>query len=181
MQKSSQKVDSKRSIDAISRFLHLGIAVTVCFQLLSALIMHGANGVFVWHKYVGVLAVIFIALYWIWILHFKRERLAHLFPWRRKQWPAIQEDACTLWHRKLPIRPEGGGLSGLVHGFGLILVSVVGFFGLLIFLTLPLRQTMPGVFHFVKNIHGALAPWLWLYIIGHVGMAYWHRRQEKQG
>jgi len=170
--------------DPVSRWLHVGFATAILCQLLTSWIMHSPThrdalpyqmDAYKLHQYIGLAATAFVVLFWSWILFFRHDRLKQLFPWKKSQWPAIYEDLNRLVHLKLPLRPEGGGLAGLVHGLGLMLVSVVGFLGVCLFIFIQRHQLNLSFPSFVKETHKTFAYWIWWYVAGHGIMAIWHK------
>lgn len=169
--------------DIVSLILHIGFGLTVAFQLISSLIMHRpyqgrvipaytANA-FILHSYIGLLATAFVIAYWIWVLGFRREKLQHLFPWTLSGWKKTGRDLYCFCRFRFP-ESNIGGLAGLIHGLGLILVTIVGIIGTTLFFTLPDTKAVSPFVHTVKEAHEFLAYWVWWYFIGHALMAVLH-------
>jgi len=177
--------------DYTGRVLHAGFAIAIVCQLLSSYVMHRPylgrhlsllpEEAFLVHKFVGLVAFGFVVVYWCWVLTGRRDKLKHLFSWitslGRMQ---IKSDVFSLLRGRLPEHPDGGGLAGTIHGLGLLLVTLVGFCGLLLFLFLPQTHQMPEGVHFIKETHANFAYWIWWYVIGHSAMAFWHYWKKRQ-
>lgn len=172
--------------DKVSYFLHMCFASTIVFQLLISLIMHRpylnrvipaySGFAFQLHAYVGLLSTFIIALYWVWILCFRPQKLSRLFPWKKPDRLCLIKDIKLLSHFKLPKADIDGRscLAGLIHGAGLLLVSCVGLLGVTLFFTLPNTKALPTSVYLIKETHEILAYWLWWYLAGHGGMALVH-------
>jgi len=165
----------------VGRLLHACFAVAIVCQLMSSKIMHHAAFArfldltqgqgFLLHKTIGLFALGFVLLYWLWVLTLRRDKLHHLFAWlTRKGRAKVAADSLSILRGRLPEDSEGG-LAGLVHGLGLLLVTFVGLCGLILFFFLPLHQAWV---HDVKETHGDFASWIWWYVAGHTMMAIWH-------
>jgi len=170
--------------DIVSFVLHFGFGLAISFQLFASLIMHrpyhgrvisgySANA-FILHRYVGLVAMCFVLAYWVWVLGFRRDTLRHLFPWGRAGWQKTRRDLACLSRFRLPGNSRGG-LPGLMHGLGLLLVTAVGLIGTFLFFTLPDTKSLPPLIHTIKETHEYLAYWIWWYLVGHSLMVLLHR------
>ena len=173
----------KKRWDVVSFILHFGFGLSIACQLSSSLIMHRpyegrviptytANA-FILHSYIGLVATSFVLAYWIWVFGFRREKIKHLFPWGRSGWKKTKSDFLCMCRLRLP-EDNDGGLAGLIHGFGLLLVSAVGILGTTLFFTLPNTKSVPALIGLIAETHAYLAYWIWWYIIGHSLMAVIH-------
>ncbi|UCF90387.1 MAG: cytochrome b/b6 domain-containing protein [Desulfobacterales bacterium] len=81
--------------DKRTKLLHLGLSITVTFQLFISLLMelprpeHGGSGAgglaFELHEYVGMTAFAIVLLHWLWSAwHNGGADLRHMFPWNRR-------------------------------------------------------------------------------------------------
>ncbi len=166
-----------------ARWLHGGIAICISWQLLSSLWMspdwrHAAYGsfsqiLFSTHAWIGLTTALLLLWQWLWLLSAPQyARL--LFP-GRAAWPKIGADLRTLLRGKLPPPGPVPGLSGLVHGLGLLLVSWMALTGTAIYFFLPQGGTPPGpLLESLLPLHKALHLLLWVYWCGHVGLALLH-------
>ena len=169
------------------RWLHAGIAFGVTWQLWSSLWMepnwkhanYGSIGgiLFSLHSWIGLMTVLFILWQWLWIASEPQIR-REIFPWRGP-WASILADARMLLRARLPPTGPRCGLAGLMHGLGLLAVTCTGVIGSIIFFFLPQGGTPPGgTLHMLVPLHEFLGTVVWVYWIGHVGMAVlhaWHR------
>lgn len=173
----------------IGRVLHGLFATAIVCQLFSSFTMKtpafsrfiglAQGDAFFLHKTIGLLAFAFVVCYWIWVFKWRRDKLRHLFPWRRQDFVIIFADIRCLLRRQL-VRHESGGLAGFVHGLGLLLVTLVGLCGVYLYIFLPQKNIMPAVLHFIKETHGNFAYFIWWYAIGHTLMAIWHYFRERR-
>lgn len=172
--------------DKRTRLLHLGLSVTVTFQLFISLFMDlpkpehvGSNGellAFEFHEYAGMTAFAIVLLHWLWsAFHNGGEELRHLFPWNRQGRAEIGSEIRGLSQGKLPEGGPRGGLAGLVHGLGFLAVTGMVVTGATIFLLLPESGAVTPFTHFIMEIHETIAILVWVYWCGHLGMTVLHQ------
>ena len=125
---------SLKQWDFITRFLHLGLAITVTAQIALSLIMHVpkpgreiswfAHTAFTWHMYVGVAAFFIVLVHWFWTAMVRSKvAMPHFFPWNQGSRQAVIQDIVGLGTLKLPKGGPRAGLPGLIHGLGFISVT----------------------------------------------------------
>ena len=117
----------------------------------------------------------FALLHWPWLLAGRDGGLRHLFPLDRQARRAVLADIGGLLRLRLPSGGPRPGLPGLVEGAGLLLVTLQGGVGFVIFILLPPRGELPEYLEWLGEIHEALGGLVWIYWFGHVGMALVHR------
>jgi cytochrome b561 len=170
----------------ITKILHFGMAISIVAQLLVSLVMEypdspaqaasiGAT-FFKIHETVGIVAVAFVLVHWLWLMKSPDNRFADLLPWgatgRRR---VIDELKCAVRGEQLEGGPHSGGLVGLVHGLGLLTAGSMALTGLALFFLLPEGGEKPGALAGgVMEIHAAIASLMWIYVIAHIAMAYRH-------
>src|SRR3569832_2489592 len=108
-----------------TRWLHIGLAVTVTLQLAISLIMAPpdketatafARTAFEAHEVVGMSALAIVLMHWFWSVVGRAEGgLAHLFPWTGTTWARVKGDISLLIRGRLPDDGPRGGLPGFVH------------------------------------------------------------------
>lgn len=153
--------------------LHFALAFLVTCQLLIALNMKHF-GLFTWHRNVGFCIAIVIFLHWVYIRY---NRLGeHFFPYTARGMKAVFGELISLPIGKLPRGGKRLGLPGLIHGLGLLTISMMAATGIIIYILYSL-----GLPHYyIKLIHKFFAELLWIYWFGHVGMALIHHLFEKR-
>ncbi|MDX8409419.1 MAG: cytochrome b/b6 domain-containing protein [Mariprofundales bacterium] len=176
-----------------TKLLHLGILLLVIVQLALAMSMaHPKPGVtreawqlmlFEGHEFVGLTL---LALVLIHLIHSLRdagdESAWHvLFPWLRsngRQKLAQELKMVPSWLKNGPPTQDVGiALPGAVHGAGLLLLLLMGLTGACIFLGMGEDGSRSDGIHDVMEFHGeVLGTLIWVYLIGHGGMAFWHER-----
>ena len=169
-----------------TRFLHLGMVTTVTFQLLISLVMAepdhkgGALGkmAFEAHEIVGLTALAIVLLHWVWLMIMQTSQMgggiSHLFPWFGRARHQVVIDISALLKGKLPGGAHRGGLAGLVHGLGLLVVTGIAITGGLLFVLFP-ESGEPGFLaEGFAEIHEGIALLVWMYWIGHGGVAILH-------
>ena len=171
--------------DRPTRFLHLGLVLTVTIQLLVSLFMvppgsrHPSTPVghagFLVHEWVGLCALCIVLAHWTWsILSSGRTGLGHLFPLSRDGRRGIAVELRALLSRRLVRGGPRGGLSGLVHGLGLVAVSAIAVTGGMLFVMLPANGVPSALAHNIADLHSLISTLVWAYWSGHIGMALLH-------
>lgn len=168
-----------------TRFLHLGLALTVSLQLLNSLVMeapepdHPLSGfdalLFHSHAWLGMMALAVVLLHWIWSLWGAGGAgVRHLFPWRAAERTAIAQELRGLTALRLPPGGPLGKLSGLIHGLGILAVTGAALTGAVLFFTLPESGQLTLVADVAEEAHEFVATFVWIYWVGHVAMGLLH-------
>jgi cytochrome b561 len=169
-----------------TRWLHIGLALTVTLQLAISLIMEPpdeksasalARAAFEAHEAVGIAAVIIVLAHWLWSLSSRADGgLARLFPWSGSAWLEVKSDVSKLMNRQLPDGGVRGGLPGLVHGLGFLAVSGMTLTGAALFVLFPETGKPDDTVEFIADIHSFIANFVWAYWGGHVALALLHNK-----
>lgn len=169
-----------------TRWLHMGIALTVSLQLAISLIMAPpdeesapaiAHAAFEAHEAVGIAAVIVVLGHWLWTAAGRADGgLAHLFPWGGSAWVEVKNDMAKLMNRQLPDGGARGGLPGLVHGLGFLAVTGMALTGAVLFVIFPEKGKPDDTVELVADVHSFIANFVWAYWGGHVALALLHKR-----
>jgi cytochrome b561 len=169
-----------------TRWLHMGLALTVTLQLAISLIMEPpdeksasalARAAFEAHEAVGIAAVIIVLAHWLWSLSSRTDGgLARLFPWSGSAWLEVKSDVSRLMNRQLPDGGARGGLPGLVHGLGFLAVSGMALTGAALFVLFPETGKPDDTVEFIADIHSFIANFVWAYWGGHVALALLHKK-----
>lgn len=167
-----------------TRLLHLGIAVTVPVQLFLSLFMRLPKVgrpesfrtlLFEFHEFFGLMALFFILVHWLWMLRSRDAGRHHLFPYRSEGRGRISADLKKMLTFNLPEGgPGAGGLVGMVHGLGFLAATGMAVSGGIIFLSYTDALQFYKVGGFFREIHEGIAPLVWIYLVGHVGMVVVH-------
>ena len=161
------------------RLLHWAIAVSATFQQFSSLFMSdpGSQYLFPWHRIVGVVAAAALLLFWLY--SYAIYDLKMLFPWGREGRRAVWRDSLALLRGRLPHSGRGIGLSGFVHGLGLLALSGCAVTGTIMFSMIPPGHVGPPAdglaFTRYTLQHKFFGELLWLYWCGHVAFALLHQ------
>ncbi|MEJ2478787.1 MAG: cytochrome b/b6 domain-containing protein [Acidihalobacter sp.] len=165
------------------RWLHFGLALTITLQLFNSLVMsppfyrHASAfglGLFGMHEYLGLLAAAIVVLHWLW-MPFDRQRLfSHLFPWGAQGRRDVMDDLRTLAQGQLPGESDRGGLSGLVHGLGLLAATGAGLTGVLLYVLMGASSAPALLLYLSAELHSAFGNLMWGYLGGHVLLATVH-------
>jgi len=167
-----------------TRFLHLGLVMTITAQLFSSLIMtvpaKGGTGLigltaYQVHVMFGLSAFAIVLIHWLWVFLSEKDRsFSHLFPLTQSGRQLIVDDLRAIRHAEFGNLNQRGGLAGLVQGLGLLAVSAVATTGLFIFLTLS-ETAKPGfITQAFMEWHSGLATFVWVYWLGHGSMGILH-------
>lgn len=163
------------------RILHLLLAIAVTAQLFIGSFMRDPHPGrpdtfgFMTHEVIGLTILVLVVLHWAWVLTHPAEGIGRLFPWTG---PGLRQVVDELWQavrwRRLPPGGAGrAGLSGFVHGLGLLAITATVALGASFFI---LRAA--GVSHAVlapiKNVHDVFAVVVWVYWGGHLAATIAH-------
>lgn len=170
--------------DRFIRWLHAGIAMAILIQLATSQVM-GFSGrgriFFEIHRYIGISAAALILLHWLWGLGgHVAGGWRHLFPWffrtsRRELNVGLKALPAWLLGKSGNGQDRIQDLAGAVHGLGLLAVSAMALTGSILFFGLARNGNGSSFVESVKHIHIIMANFVWVYVIGHVVMAFMHQ------
>lgn len=161
-----------------TRWLHLLLAVAVVHQLFISLVMvapeanRPGNSFFELHEWVGLFTLGLLVIFWIWTLVRRGEtRFGRLFPWlsgmrRAAVWADVKMHFASIRERRVPLMQESA-LASAVHGLGLLIATAMVSTG-------ATGYFLPGA-ELLLNVHATIAPLMWAYLVGHVGLALLHQ------
>jgi cytochrome b561 len=162
----------------LTKLLHLMFAAAVVHQLLISLVMvvpegnRPGNSFFELHEWVGVLTLGLLVIFWIWSLVRRGEaRFGMLFPWfsgarRSAFWADLKAHLASLRRGRVPLTEESP-LASAVHGLGMLIATAMA-------LTGAVGYFFPAT-RILLEVHMTIAPIMWAYLIGHVGLALLHQ------
>ncbi len=156
--------------DKKTSYLHFALALTVTLQIIIAYFMSHRPTVFLLHEIDGWI-IFFIVLFHWYFSYLHKQITHHLLPWNKAGLLAIAQDLLGLIKMKLPKAGPRPGLPGLIHGLGLLAVTLMAFSGVVIFFCF-LAGNNP---HLIKHFHSFIAWFVWIYWLGHVLMAILHK------
>lgn len=172
--------------DNVTRFLHLGLAVTVTLQLLNSLILEApepdepplsgfAAVLFDTHEWLGMAALLIVVMHWAWSLWGRGGAgIRHLFPVSAGDRAIMRQELRGLLALRLPPGGPQGRLAGLIHGLGLLAVSVAAFSGGILFFWMPENGALNAYTGAAEEVHELISTFVWIYWGGHAGMAFLH-------
>ena len=165
------------------RVLHLGLALVVTIQLLTAMfidveldhiVLTTKGLLFKIHEYSGLTALIITILHIVIIL-MKPERCVAYFPWSQQGRLLVGREVKDLTSGNLPKGGYlSGGLVGFVHGLGLLAVLAAASLGAVVFIALQQYPASAGFIKPAVESHQVLASLVVVYWLAHVGMGLWH-------
>lgn len=166
-----------------TRFLHLGLVLTVTAQLFVSTVMvapdpeDGQVGNFLYgiHETVGMVALSIVLVHWLWsLVSYADGGLKHLFPWGEEGRKQVVADFKALSRMEFSQGGNRGGLAGLVHGLGLLAVTGIAITGGVLFFSLPESGDVGFMVDGIAELHEVMATFVWAYWIGHGGIALLH-------
>jgi len=170
--------------DTPTRLLHLGLVSSVTVQLMVSLVMeapgaraHSALEVFSYqvHRYAGLAALAVVLAHWVWSLTTRgRATVRNLFPSTSHERARVLSEARGMLEKQIPDSETPGGVTGLVHGLGLLAVTAVALTGALLFVWWPEVGKPDALTHTLGDVHSALSNLVWAYWIVHGGIAVIH-------
>ncbi|ODN43500.1 cytochrome b/b6 domain-containing protein [Piscirickettsia litoralis] len=174
---------TKNGWQPITLVLHSLFAFCIIGQLITSTFMHRpkpgrhVSAFEAWgyqtHEYMGILTLILLICYVVWAFVILK-RGPHLFPWSRVGWQTIWRQCKALLKGILPASHSTGGLSGLIHGLGLLLVIATASTGTIWWLLSLSHIFTIGQIHPLKEVHEWCGTIVWFYLGGHVSMAILH-------
>ncbi len=173
--------------DPFTRLLHLLLASGVTLQLLLSLFMvdprpdRPADLWFEIHQAVGFALFVVLPVHWLWSLSRSYGGdFGMLMPWfSRRRLDALRNDlhlmAREFGDRRIPSAETQRPLPAAVEGLGLLTASYMALSGALWSLLSSPNGGGAGLPHFFKESHQLVANAMWVYVIGHAGMAMLHQ------
>lgn len=172
--------------DRNTRLFHWGLAVAIGIELVSGLYVSDPRTrlYFHLHEAGGLLAAAVILLHWMW--SFANRDLGILFPWNGVGLGRARAELIAMFQGRLPGRGRQVGLSGLVHGLGLLAATGMAVTGVFIFMIIPggpgasAASTGYAAFTSLSLLHKSLSHLVWVYMGGHVVIAVVHQLRGHQ-
>lgn len=167
------------SWDLNVRKLHWVIAATVTFQQFSSVWMSdpGTQFLFPFHRILGAIAAAVVVLFWIYS-HVYGD-FAILFPWGKAARRDVVREGGALLRGRLPATGPAVGLSGFVHGLGVLALSGCALTGMIMFTMIPPGHVGPPddpiAFTRYTLMHKWFGTALWAFWWGHVALALVHQ------
>jgi cytochrome b len=145
-------------LDALTRFIHLGLTVFGILALITGLwagdYKRAHHFGFSVHKWLGLTLSFFLA--WrIWLGFYgpQEARFSQWVPFTPERLKMAGEDFLSLLRLKLPERASHQGLAGVVQTFGLAVFGWMALTGSLMALGLTPGRKAGGVIHTLKEMH----------------------------
>jgi cytochrome b len=166
-------------LDALTRFIHLGLTVFGLLALLTGLwagdYKRAHHFGFSAHKWLGLTLAFFLAWrLWNGLYGPPEDRFSQWVPYTPERLKLAWEDCLNLLKLKLPERPSHQGLAGVVQTFGLAVFAWMAATGALMALWLTPGRKAGGFIHALKELH-ELGLWLIVaFLVIHVGAVTVH-------
>ena len=176
----------------ITRWLHALIALSLTIQLILSLVLAPpdelddaselAKAAMEGHELIGLIAAGLLLLHWIWMLIPNNDvKLANLFPIMGAGLQQTKSDIGYILKNKMLPRADHGGLSGLVHGLGILIASAVAATGVGLYVVMDF--TTQGfenpLFEEIAEVHELFGNLMWAYLIAHVFAAALHEYTDE--
>lgn len=175
-----------------TRLFHLSIAVLVIAQVATSRFMvtpgqnREENLLFEIHEYTGIAAFFLIFGFWSYsLLRTRGTAPGLLFPWfSRDRLRALVADTRlhfqALLRRKIPEHVRNAPLPSAVHGLGILLIAAMATTCVTWFVGIQLGDMAQSWAKAAKEVHEALSNLVWIYLIGHAGIALINQLTGKQ-
>lgn len=169
-----------------TRFLHIGLVLTVSAQLFISLVMSAPDHkgtafskmAFEAHEIVGLTALAIVLLHWLWSIFSHADGgLSHLFPMNKNDRDRLVKEVKDLKKGQLPETGKKGGLVGFIHGLGLLAVTGIAITGGFLFILFPETGEPGALAEAFAELHEGIAALVWTYWVAHGGMALIHQVQ----
>lgn len=174
--------------DPLTRILHLCVALGVSLQMITSLVMiypkpgRLPNQWYEVHEGLGIGLLGIVSVHWLWAVgrSLARGEAMMLFPWLSKARLAdLGRDIGQTAREALRGRlPAGGGprpLPAAVQGGGLLLALCMAATGTALAIGMAPDGGLSPVLRAVKEVHEAMAPVMWTYLIVHPLLGVLHQ------
>jgi len=172
----------------VTRWLHALIALSIITQLLLSQVLAPpdefidatdlAKAAMEGHEVIGLIAAGLLVIHWLWLfLQQSDVKLKNLFPLSLVGRQQVMADIKYLLKNKsLPSAENHGGLSGLIHGIGILVASGVAFTGVGLYIVMDFTEEGFESFFFeaIAEVHELFGNLMWFYLVAHVFAAVWH-------
>jgi cytochrome b561 len=161
-------------------FVHWGVAICVIGAIISSLFVDisdpDSDLSIIIHVRIGYGVAFFLLCQWF-LLSFKRYKPVreHVFPYHLEGRKCIAADLHLLMQGKLPPTGCRSGASGLVEGLGILLLTWMALTGLIFHFGAVYGVDKTSLMLLIRNIHNFFSFFVWVFVIGHGGMAVVHR------
>jgi cytochrome b561 len=174
--------------DTLTRILHGLAALGVASQMLTSLVMvypkpgRLPNEWYEVHEVVGISLLAIVSMHWLWAIGriMVRGETLMLFPWlSRSLLSDLGRDIAETAREALRGRLTGGdetrSLPAAVQGAGLLLALLMAGTGTSLAIGMAPDGALSPTLRTVKEIHEAMAPVMWTYLIAHPLLGILHQ------
>lgn len=166
-------------------FIHWGVAICIIGSIISSLFVDTSDPSsdlsIIIHVRIGYGVTFFLLCQWF-LLSLKRYHYVrdHVFPYHLEGRRCIAADLRLLMRGKLPPTGCRSGASGLVEGLGILLMTWMALTGLTFHFGAVYNIDKTSLMLLTRNIHNFFSYFVWVFVIGHGGMAVIHRILDKE-
>ncbi len=157
--------------DRMTFWLHVALAFAVSAQMMFGLVMDaprpgvpiGGTGssFFEIHRIFGPVVLVVLCAHWLWQLSGRASNgMRSLYPWAFRR--AAAASTPSSGKKRL------GTLSGAIQGIGLLIATLMGATGLVMFFVMTGDGGLPANLSAMREIHSMAAVFLWIYLGFHL-------------
>lgn len=169
-----------------TRMVHGLLVLAVLVQLLTSQFMRPPRGdnpgtfSFSIHEFSGLASMVVVLVFWALVMVRLRGTPAGLMvPWfladRRAAFIAdLKAHFVALTKLRLPEYRPDAPLAAGIHGLGLLLMTAMAGTGSIYFIGVQIGVQGGTVVKLAKELHEIMANLVWVYLIGHAGLAALH-------
>ncbi|MEJ2452886.1 MAG: cytochrome b/b6 domain-containing protein [Candidatus Thiodiazotropha sp.] len=173
-----------------TRLLHAGLVIGISLQLLLSTFMempgtkvvrNGLSAIgFELHEVFGMLSLSLILAWFVWLFVRRTEEgSGELFPWfsstsRHALLQAVKSTWVSLRSRCSPSPADNNRIARTVHGLGALCALGMALTGFTVWLGMSDSGQLADWARLVLTLHRSLATLMWVYVLGHAGMALLH-------
>ncbi len=175
-------------IDSVTRFLHIGMIITVVYQMLSSIWMYTPEPgkmvgfetiLYSWHIMFMGWSAVFVACFYAMVRFAEYHEWTRLIPWFSKSKRAAfarsaKKEIPDMFKGKLAAPEKRGALAGAMHGFGFMLLIVMGLTGSYAMLGIRPDGTTSADMQLMFELHSWFGVLVWYFIGFHVSMVIYH-------
>jgi cytochrome b561 len=174
--------------DPITKVLHVCVALGVLLQMITSLVMihpkpgRLSNQWYEVHEWVGIGLLGIVSIHWLWALGrtLVRGEALLLFPWF--SWTRLgqlgrdlAETSREALRGRLPAGDEPRALPAAMQGAGLLLALCMAATGTALAVGMAPDGGLSPLLRVVKEVHEALAPVMWAYLLVHPLLGVLHQ------
>ena len=175
-------------IDALTRYLHISMIITVLYQMLSSIWMYTPEPgkmvgfetvLYSWHIMFMGWSAVTVAVVYAMVRFAEYHEWTRLIPWFSKSKREAFKRSATkeipdMFRGKLAPPEKRGALAGAMHGFGFMLLIVMALTGSYAMLGIRPDGTTSPDMQLMFELHSWFGVLVWYFLSFHVSMVIYH-------